>query len=75
MAIERRATITCPRCGHEAEESMPENACQFFYTCRGCGGILRPATGDCCVFCSHANVPCPPVQVAGTCGGATDDAD
>ena len=22
-----------------------------------------PKPGDCCVFCSYATVPCPPVQV------------
>ncbi|WP_371742267.1 GDCCVxC domain-containing (seleno)protein [Pseudoruegeria sp. HB172150] len=58
--------ITCPACGHVAEERMPEDACQYFYDCRGCGTVLRPLAGDCCVFCSYGTVPCPPVQ-AGTC--------
>jgi hypothetical protein len=32
-------------------EPMPTNACQFFYECTGCGAMLRPNQGDCCVFC------------------------
>ena len=31
------STITCPACGHQATETMPTNACQFFYDCAGCG--------------------------------------
>lgn len=41
---------------------MPENACLFFWKCQRCGELLRPRKGDCCVFCSYGNVPCPPVQ-------------
>jgi hypothetical protein len=29
---------------------MPENACRFFYDCKGCGEHLMPKPGDCCVF-------------------------
>jgi hypothetical protein len=63
-APERRARIVCPLCGHSRVETMPLDACQFFYDCRGCGAVLRPAPGDCCVFCSYGSVPCPPVQLA-----------
>ncbi|MCW3476384.1 hypothetical protein OL599_17585 [Rhodovastum sp. RN2-1] len=56
------ATITCPACGAAKTETMPTDACQFFYECPGCGALLRPKPGDCCVFCSYADVPCPPVQ-------------
>ena len=58
------STIVFPHCGHRATETMPENACQFFYECKGCGALLRPQPGDCCVFCSYGSVPCPPVQQA-----------
>ena len=57
------STITCPNCGHQSVETMPTNACQFFYDCKGCGKVLRPLEGDCCVFCSYADVPCPPIQL------------
>jgi hypothetical protein len=56
------STITCPHCAHQAAERMPDDACRFFYVCDGCGARLKPLPGDCCVFCSYGNVPCPPVQ-------------
>jgi hypothetical protein len=59
-----QATITCPKCGHSARKTMPTNACQHFYVCGGCGEMLRPLAGDCCVFCSYADVRCPPKQAA-----------
>jgi hypothetical protein len=43
---------------------MPVDACQYFFTCRGCGTKLKPKAGDCCVFCSYGDVPCPPIQKA-----------
>ncbi len=62
MKIELESIITCPECGHSEKEIMPTNACQFFYECKGCGTILKPKQGDCCVYCSYGTVPCPPVQ-------------
>lgn len=61
------SVITCPHCGHETRESMPTNACQFFYDCLGCGELLRPKKGDCCVFCSYGTVKCPPIQLGRDC--------
>jgi hypothetical protein len=62
------STITCPNCGTAKAETMPTDACQFFYDCTGCGALLRPKPGDCCVFCSYGSVPCPPVQADGEPG-------
>ena len=62
------STITCPSCGAAKAEAMPTDACQFFYDCTGCSVLLRPKPGDCCVFCSHGDVPCPPVQEGGKLG-------
>jgi hypothetical protein len=59
-----QCTITCPHCGTAKTETMPANACRFFYDCTGCGVRLRPKPGDCCVFCSYGDTPCPPVQAA-----------
>jgi hypothetical protein len=56
--------ITCPKCGVRRKERMPSDACQFFYECGGCGALLRPKPGDCCVFCSYGSVKCPPMQLA-----------
>lgn len=61
------SVIRCPRCAHQREEAMPLDACQFFYACTGCGELLRPLPGDCCVFCSYGSVPCPPRQQGGCC--------
>lgn len=69
-AIEPKSTITCPECGHVETETMPTNACQFFYDCKGCAAVLPPNAGDCCVYCSFADVPCPPIQEARLTGGA-----
>lgn len=47
---------------------MPTDACQFFYECEGCHAVLRPLTGDCCVFCSYGINKCPPMQAgSGAC--------
>jgi hypothetical protein len=62
MAIVLQSVITCPECGHACEETMPTDACQWYYECKGCGRLLKPLKGDCCVFCSYGTVPCPPVQ-------------
>jgi len=67
--MELRSTMTCPHCGHQATETMPTDACQFFYDCQGCEVVLRPKKGDCCVFCSYGSVPCPPIQEAGVSEG------
>lgn len=63
------STLTCPNCSGVSVEMMPTDACQFFYDCRHCGEVLRPLKGDCCVFCSYGNVPCPPIQEARASGG------
>ncbi|MXR70271.1 hypothetical protein GNT65_16560 [Shewanella sp. JBTF-M18] len=59
--------ITCPHCGHIRQETMPTNACQFFYECQGCHELLKPLPGDCCVFCSYGTVKCPPIQLGQCC--------
>ncbi|HWE93943.1 MAG TPA: alkylmercury lyase family protein [Tepidisphaeraceae bacterium] len=56
------SVITCPKCNAAKLEMMPTDACQYFYECTGCGTLLRPNSGDCCVFCSYGSVPCPPIQ-------------
>jgi DNA-directed RNA polymerase subunit RPC12/RpoP len=62
-----QSVIKCPKCGHRAEETMPTNACLFFYECARCGATLKPKSGDCCVFCSYGFVPCPPIQTGAAC--------
>jgi hypothetical protein len=61
------SVVTCPQCGHRSEETMPTNACLFFYDCTQCHARLKPKPGDCCVFCSYGSVPCPPIQIGEAC--------
>ena len=56
------STLTCPVCRHSKRETMPTDACQWFYECEECHILLKPEPGDCCVYCSYGSVPCPSVQ-------------
>jgi hypothetical protein len=68
LMVQHRAIITCPHCGATRTEAMPTDACQWFYACASCAAVLRPKDGDCCVFCSYGDVPCPPIQEAQAAG-------
>lgn len=65
--MELQSTIICPVCGHKKEETMPIDACTYFYECENCKTRMKPKTGDCCVFCSYGNVKCPPIQMDKSC--------
>jgi hypothetical protein len=41
---------------------MPTTFRQFFYECTSCHELLNAKEGDCCVFCSYGDVPCPFTQ-------------
>jgi hypothetical protein len=41
---------------------VPNDACQFFYECPACKAVICPKPGDCCVYCSYGDQPCPSVQ-------------
>ena len=63
-----QSIISCPLCRHAKEETMPTDACQWFYECEGCRALLRPNAGDCCVYCSFGTQKCPPIQAdPGSC--------
>ena len=57
-----QSTLSCPECGHAKDETMPTDACQWFYECEACKTVLRPLPGDCCVFCSYGTRKCPPIR-------------
>lgn len=67
MTFERYSTLRCPLCGHESRELMPVDACQYYYDCKGCQTLLKPKAGDCCVYCSYGDTPCPPIQQDASC--------
>jgi hypothetical protein len=62
MRIVYESVLTCPHCGFAKPETMPADACRFYYECHNCKALLRPRQGDCCVFCSFGSVKCPPIQ-------------
>ena len=66
-AIILESVLTCPKCGFARQETMPTDACQYYYECTCCHTLLRPKPGDCCVFCSYASVKCPPIQQGDCC--------
>jgi hypothetical protein len=66
-AVRPDSLLTCPNCGASKQETMPTDACQFFYECYNCEALLRPKPGDCCVFCSYGSVKCPSVQLQRKC--------
>jgi hypothetical protein len=41
---------------------MPTTFRQFFYECTSCHELLNAKEGDCCVFCSYGDGPCPSTQ-------------
>ena len=63
MEIKKKKMITCPQCGFKKTETMDAHQCRYFYQCENCKVVLKPLKGDCCIFCSFGNVPCPPVQI------------
>lgn len=68
-----QSTITCPQCGHRSTHTMPTDACQYIHVCETCAVQLKPKSGDCCVYCSYGDVPCPPIQEerSGCCAGTS----
>ncbi|MHB9837969.1 GDCCVxC domain-containing (seleno)protein [Paraburkholderia terrae] len=66
-AVTLNSTITCPACGQRKDETMPTDACVWFYECENCRAVLRPKPGDCCVFCSYGTNRCPSMQQSGSC--------
>lgn len=71
-AVILESTITCPNCGHAEKETMPTDACWYFYECKSCRTLLKPKPGDCCVFCSYGSVKCPPIQQQDSCCGGAE---
>jgi len=63
------SVLTCPNCGFAKQDTMPMDACQFYYQCGNCKTLLRPNPSDCCVFCSFGSVKCPPMQQESGCCG------
>ena len=67
MKIILESTITCPSCKHAETEIITTNACEYFCNCKNCGKLLKAKNGDCCVFCTYGNTPCPSIQEKNNC--------
>ena len=39
------SVLTCPLCGFDKPETMPTDACQFYYEYTNCKAVLRPQSG------------------------------
>lgn len=65
-----QSSITCPVCGHRQPETMPTDACRYFYDCENYAAVLKPRAGDYCVFCPYGDGPRPADP-----GGGPEDGD
>ncbi|WP_370629127.1 GDCCVxC domain-containing (seleno)protein [Polynucleobacter sp. 15G-AUS-farblos] len=50
--------ITCPHCNATEVLSIPKGSSQHLYRCMMCSAILKPKSGDCCIFCSFGDLDC-----------------
>jgi hypothetical protein len=66
-AVVLKSTITCPVCEHMKDELMVTDAFVWLYACEHCKTVLRPKSGDCCVYCSYCTNRCPPMQQSDAC--------
>lgn len=66
------STVTCPACGHRQEEEMPGQL--WSLACKGCGTVMHPPKGECCVFCAYGDVPCPDAQISRSCSCGSEGA-
>ncbi|MEQ9187739.1 MAG: GDCCVxC domain-containing (seleno)protein [Cryomorphaceae bacterium] len=65
--VKLQSTFTCPHCSYQKAETMPTDACHYFYDCVSCQKIIKPKEGDCCVYCSYGTVLCPSIQKSKKC--------
>ncbi|OWF65799.1 hypothetical protein B6A14_08535 [Polynucleobacter hirudinilacicola] len=54
----QHSTITCPYCQATETLEIPRGSSQHLYRCRACACILKPKSGDCCIFCSFGDLDC-----------------
>ncbi|WP_370624266.1 GDCCVxC domain-containing (seleno)protein [Polynucleobacter sp. UB-Piko-W3] len=53
-----QSTITCPHCQAAETLVVPIGSSMHLYRCRACFNILKPKSGDCCIFCSFGDFDC-----------------
>ncbi|MFD2178141.1 GDCCVxC domain-containing (seleno)protein [Veronia pacifica] len=63
MKISFKTVITCPDCGFVSEELMDVTESVSCYHCRQCDSLIVTPAGECCVYCSFGDTPCPSSQL------------
>ena len=61
------ATLTCPHCNTESQETMRVRVIERDIRCLACGQHIIPRADDHCVWCAYSDTPCPVVQNEGSC--------
>ena len=61
VVSQKKGILTCPKCGHKQEVSIPTDRCLPFYTCGGCKQTIGvpPESKNCCVVCEYSETTCP----------------
>ncbi len=52
------SVVTCPHCQAFELVEIPTGFSQHLYRCPSCLVILKPKSGDCCIFCSFGSHDC-----------------
>ena len=60
--IINRTHLTCPYCCFREAWEIPADFCLISHRCTNCNMQIKPAPGDCCVFCSYGDTLCIPKQ-------------
>ncbi len=60
--MELTSIVTCPKCNYKSKETMPITYCQILYHCKHCDKLSRHIKGNCCIYCSYGDTPCPSKQ-------------
>ncbi len=47
--------LVCPQCSTHIATSIEHSACIVSHTCNGCGIVIRPRTGEGCIFSPYGN--------------------
>lgn len=50
--------VTCPQCGSTTSVDMPTDRCLAMFRCSGCGKLIKPKEGSCCVVCDYSTQRC-----------------
>jgi hypothetical protein len=59
-----KTVVKCPHCGYFQSEPLDEGTIVLHWRCPGCGALVEPNAGDCCVYCSHGSEKCLQAQRA-----------